>query len=160
MTDIVAVVVPANEARSWWPTIGHWLNDIGDRSPDLWSGATILRSVELGQRILMVMWDRETKEAVAVAVCIIEVSDLGMKSITAVAATGHDRLDWQDALADCMTRAGRELGCRRIVAIARPGWSRSLRHIGKTTHVLIEAPIDLNGPIIGQEMPRVEKEIA
>lgn len=147
MADIVIALIPPNHVRRVWPHIADLMDGIGDDSNGLWSGATLLHSIEIGVenggRLLFMAYDRATESVSAVAVATIDTSDLGLRTINLVAASGHDRHEWQDLMIDTVKRLGAEIGCRRVVLICRPGWERSLKHRPgmRKTHVFLEEAI-------------------
>ena len=143
LADIVVVLIPPDHVRRVWPQVADLVNGIGDDSNGLWSGATLLHSIEEGGRLLFVAWDRETQSVWGVAVGTIDVSDLGFRTINLVAGSGHDRQEWQDLMIDTAKKFGAEWGCRRVVLISRPGWERSLKHRPgmRKTHVFLEEAI-------------------
>jgi hypothetical protein len=87
--------------------------------------------------------------------CWIVVRDDEIKAV-ALTQIGNDRLntcqithltgtgfrDWQDAFLE-VEKWARHLGCKRIEALARPGWERIGKKYGlKKTHVMLEKDLD------------------
>lgn len=99
----------------------------GSLHPDtLWS------DVATKQRQLWVLED----DAGVQAAVLTRIADDLLQTCEVTHAAGRGRQQWQH-LFPALEHWAREIGCKRITAIARPGWERVLPL--KKTHVILEA---------------------
>lgn len=97
-----------------------------------WEPEDLLRDVENKRRQL---WVAEVDGEVGAAV-LTTISDDRDQSCIITHAAGRNRKDWLHLLGFLEDWA-RSIGCKRLEAVARPGWERILKDMTKT-HVVLE----------------------
>ena len=120
--------MPPKDVAKWKPRL-EWFFASFCRAGDL-DPETLWQDVEDKKRQLWLVDDNGVKAAVLTAV----VAD-NFKTCDVTHAAGHDRASWLD-LWPALEHWARDIGCKRIRAIARPGWERVLPL--KKTHVVLE----------------------
>lgn len=124
-----AIAVQPDEVDRWkLPLSWHFDSFCRDGSflpADLWA------DVASKQRQL---WLLEAKGEVQAAV-LTRISTDRLKTCEVTHAAGQGRHQWQH-LFPALEHWAKEIGCKRIMAVARPGWERILPL--KKTHVILE----------------------
>lgn len=127
---VVTVPVPAADAWEWRDKLDWHLQSFcrdGSTSPE-----RLLAEVEEKQRQLWV-GERDGEPMVAVLTTI--GPDL-LQTMQVTHAAGREREAWLHLWAD-LEEWAKSIGCKRIEAVARPGWERVLKDM-KKTHVILE----------------------
>lgn len=96
-----------------------------------WTPQELIDEVLSGARQLWVAWDGEVRAAVLTSVAWGECPVLVVSH-----GAGTGRKDWAH-LMDDVAEWGRQMGCKRLEVVARPGWERVFKDM-KKTHVVLE----------------------
>lgn len=126
------VPVQPNETEAWKQRLSWHFNEFDANG--LFEPGELWGDVETMQRQLWVVEDNgDVKAAV-----LTRVSTDTQKTCDVTHAAGYDRASWQH-LWPYLEAWARGIGCKRISAMARPGWERVLKNYGlEKTHVLLE----------------------
>lgn len=125
------VAVPAAEASDWRERLG-WHFDEFTKNPSI-TKERLWADVETKERQLFVVEGEDIK-----VVVLTRIADDDLQSCVVTHAAGYDRASWQH-LWQALENWAQSIGCKRIEAIARPGWERPLAAFGmKKTHVMLE----------------------
>ncbi len=127
---VVTLPIPAAEAWDWRTRLSWHLDSFckaGDTTPE-----QLLDEVERKERQL---WVGVSKGRPVVAVLTTIGNDL-LQTMQVTHAAGTERATWVHLWAD-LEKWAKSIGCKRIEAIARPGWERVLKDM-KKTHVILE----------------------
>lgn len=122
----------AASASIWGPFVERIALNIGVPS------AGIIHDAVAGRLILIVIWDEEAQEPVALIGCA--VVPFGDKQVGEVRyLTGKGRERWVHLLPELERYLIEHQGCSRIRMIHRPGWKKTLEAGGyNTTHMVSE----------------------
>ena len=125
------VAVPARDAMKWAKRL-EWHLDEFTKGGDT-TARRLLADVATKDRQLWVYDDGEIKAAV-----LTRIADDDLQTCVVTHAAGKDRQTWQH-LWPALEHWAKEIGCKRIEAVARAGWERVLKPHGmKKTHVILE----------------------
>ena len=128
------LIAPASLGTVWADAL-PWVETAMDRG-GRFEPEDIRSRVENSQ---MQLWIARDAGGVS-AVCVTEILEYPRcRVFSIVILTGRERENWIDQM-DALKAQGRQWGCNRIEAWARPGWKRVLtdwRH----THSLLEADL-------------------
>ena len=94
--------------------------------------ATLWADVAQKERQLWVLEDAGEVQAVV----LTRIAADRLKTCEVTHCAGQNRREWQH-LFPALEHWAREIGCKRILAIVRPGWERILKDM-KKTHVTLE----------------------
>lgn len=136
--------LPPSTIETLWPMIHKRLEPVIRRLGGRMVPATLLESIKSGSCQCWTAW--EGTECLAAVVTRIEVHASGMKTLSAMVASGDHREKWQYIAVDALTKFMHAEGCERFEIHARPGWERVLAPKGfKKTHVVLELEANPNG---------------
>lgn len=126
------IPVQSVEAKHWKERLAWHFDEFtadGEFGPgELWA------DIETKQRQLWVVEDFGDVKAVV----LTRIATDEKQTCDVTHAAGYDRVSWQRFWPHLEGWA-KQIGCKRISAMARPGWERILRDYGmKKTHVLLE----------------------
>ena len=125
------IAVPAPELDAWLPRI-EWHLKSFCRSGQ-WTPEELVEQIRSRDRQLWVVFDGEVRAAVLTAVM---ADRLNTVQVTHCAGRGAG--DWLH-LWPVLEGWARDIGAKRIEAVARPGWERKLKDMGmRKTHVVLE----------------------
>lgn len=132
---IIGFIQPADLAE-WWPRLKPHIDKIVSGSSGRYSPLVLYQAVLAKEYWLGAVMDGEEIKAVFVAVPIHWKT--GLVELEMRAAAGADLDEWVHLVADLADYAKR-LGFDRIIAAARPGWSRAVKKYGwRMKHVFLE----------------------
>jgi hypothetical protein len=131
------VGIPPENVDQVWPLIEERIEEACLTSRGKEKAFDIRRSAHHGEKQIWVVWDEETKDALAAVVT--ELVIYPRKKVCHIQiCIGEERERWQHHIR-IIENWAREKGCRGMSLVARPGWSRVLKQFGyDTTHHLVE----------------------
>jgi len=126
--------IPSTDIDAVWPLVEPMLAAACRRGRDKDAPEDVHRALKGGEMQLWLAW-----ENAVVALAVTEIVLHSRKTCCRIRfCTGRDRRSWQPAIA-AIERWAKANGCGAMELIARPGWSRFLRHHGyATTHFFCE----------------------
>lgn len=128
---IGVIAVQPEDADTWREKLAWHFAEF-TKNPVL-TAESLWSDIKASERQLWVVTDDEVK-----AVVLTRIAADDTKTCVVTHAAGYDRPSWQH-LWTALEFWAKGIGCKRIEAVARPGWERILRQFEmKKTHVILE----------------------
>lgn len=124
-----AIAVPASILDQWLPRIGWQLESFCRDGG--WLPEDIVEQIRDRRRQLWIAFDGEVRAA-----ALTQVEDDRLKTVRITHVAGNGFRDWAH-LREVIKAWAREIGSKRLEAVARPGWERIAKEMRKT-HVVLE----------------------
>lgn len=136
--------LPPHTIETLAPLITKRLEPVIRRMGGRWTPEALIGDISSGRSQCWTAW--EGTECLAAVVTSIKVHSSGLKTLSAMIASGDHREKWQYIAVDTLTDFMRAEGCARFEIHARPGWERVLAPKGfKRTHIVLELEAAPNG---------------
>lgn len=118
----------------WWPKILPWAEEFCQHSQGSYDTNYILKMI---QESLMLPW-LIMKEEEIFGVCLTEIRRTIIKECVIIVCMGSDMASWKHLL-PTLEKYAICMGCKKLVAVARPGWEKIFKPYGyRKTHVQLE----------------------
>lgn len=130
----IVPIVGSDEVSAWWPRVKPWADDFCEHSQGSFDSGYILDNLTAEMmQLWVVMRDDEL-----IAVCLTEVRVTKLTECVIIVMTGSDMRAWLPLL-EKLEEYARQMGCQKMVGVARPGWEKMISPYGyKKTHVQME----------------------
>lgn len=134
--------VPADAVADWWPILLPFFEGFEARSDGRVSVHSLVADVRERDRQVWIAGDERGVAMVALTRVLVQAD--GTTTIAIDHCAGERMEEWRELFDDEMRAWAAALGARRIVSLARPGWSKWAKTRGyRETHR--EMMLDLEG---------------
>lgn len=132
--ELMLHLVPRENVPEVWPKVADWIKSVADSTMGRMEPVDIAR--ELVEDRMALWLEAEGKG------CVLTRFDRHPKKLSLViaAVVGSD-MTWTPEGFDQLCEWGREAGCDKVEALARPGWERVMKGKLKKTHVFLEGDL-------------------
>lgn len=132
---IELVGIPSKNVSTVWPLVEEWINEACKINPYELSPQAILNDCTSGSKQLWLAWEKDEKLAYAVAVTSVRLGANNKKLAIGHIVTGKEHHRWAHLWKEMLDLA-KANGCEQFIALARPGWKKTLEQSGaRTRHV-------------------------
>lgn len=132
--DPVLMPIRPDTIDIWWPKILPWAEDFCQHSQGSYDTVYILERIRAARMLAWIIMKGEE----IFGVCLTEIRITKIKECIIIVCTGRDMASWKHLL-PTIEKYATLMECKKIVAVARPGWERIFKPYGYSkTHVQLE----------------------
>lgn len=131
---IAAQPIVTKEIPLYWLHLLPWVKDFCSYSQESYSPEYVREKLESGEMQAWLM--KRGIDTLGVTLTEIRITEI--KELVIIVCTGDEMREWHHLTA-ALEKYAKSIGCRKICAIARPGWERILKPANFVkTHVILE----------------------
>lgn len=129
------IPVPQDQVNGWWEVALPLMGTFFERVKGRYKPEHVLEALNSAMMQLWIVMQGHTVKAA----CLTEVMQFpNAKEFRIIMMVGADRELWTHFLSR-LEEYARDIGCDKIIGIARPGWERIIDKMGyEKTHVYLE----------------------
>lgn len=140
MIKMQTKLIPPHDIRKYWHAVKAYIHSFLDSAKGRFDEGNVLNYIEEGRFHCWVHYDNGIVKAVALTqFCQFPK----MKELQIIMCSGTNYSTWHNEI-QVIQNFAKDMGCKAISALARPGWEKALVQNGyKKTHVFFEKDIEI-----------------